>query len=320
MFDDSDNEEEINEKQPENKKKTIFDLDDDASEEKLVDQEEDIEEFKQLLKNLKVNFNDINKNFSPLIQRIKDNKIELKNVYKTKITISSLQGLKYLESKNNILLVYSVYMAFYALLKSQGKLISSHPVIKKLLYLKYLIDKSRGIDEKINPQIDKLLNLSEEVSGNNHDDEENDDLPQSKKIKDSNKKKLSLIKEKEGKHVETINKDKSGKALNKLSKKIKNQVDIDEDEQFEDNFVPRKNNKKEIKTLSTSKEKSYSLLNKKKNRNNEEGNCKILIISDMLNMNYNQLSNEIQSDFYLNNKTKVQKLEKQLMDMKQKVN
>jgi len=90
MFDDSDNEEEINEKQPENKKKTIFDLDDDASEEKLVDQEEDIEEFKQLLKNLKVNFNDINKNFSPLIQRIKDNKIELKNVYKTKITISSL--------------------------------------------------------------------------------------------------------------------------------------------------------------------------------------------------------------------------------------
>jgi len=211
-------------------------------------------------------------------------------------------------------------MAFYALLKSQGKLISSHPVIKKLLYLKYLIDKSRGIDEKINPQIDKLLNLSEEVSGNNHDDEENDDLPQSKKIKDSNKKKLSLIKEKEGKHVETINKDKSGKALNKLSKKIKNQVDIDEDEQFEDNFVPRKNNKKEIKTLSTSKEKSYSLLNKKKNRNNEEGNCKILIISDMLNMNYNQLSNEIQSDFYLNNKTKVQKLEKQLMDMKQKVN
>jgi len=89
-------------------------------------------------------------------------------MYLNNITIK--QGLSYLESKNNMLLIYSIYMTYYALLKSQGKLINSHPVIKKLIYLKYLIEKTKNIDTKLKPQIDKLIKLAESVN----EDEEKD--------------------------------------------------------------------------------------------------------------------------------------------------
>ena len=40
---------------------------------------------------------------------------------------------------------------------------------------------------------------------------------------------------------------------------------------------------------------------------------------DILNKNYNEIESEIQSEFYSNNKQKVNKLDKQLVDLKQKV-
>ena len=58
-------------------------------------------------------------------------------------------------------------MTYYALLKSQGKLINSHPVIKKLIYLKYLIEKTKNIDTKLKPQIDKLIKLAENENEGN---------------------------------------------------------------------------------------------------------------------------------------------------------
>jgi len=91
MFDESESDEEVegdeltNKKQLTSNKKTVFDME---PEEKMANEgndgniEDDSEEFVQLLKNLKVNIDEVNNNITPLIQRIKDDKIELKNVFK----------------------------------------------------------------------------------------------------------------------------------------------------------------------------------------------------------------------------------------------
>ena len=80
MFDDSDSDENSEVAPTEKKNKNnVFDMDD--NEEEPIAESEETEEFVQLLKNLKVNIDEVNNNITPLIERIKEDKIELKNVY-----------------------------------------------------------------------------------------------------------------------------------------------------------------------------------------------------------------------------------------------
>ena len=63
----------------------------------------------------------------------------------------------YLEVRQQLLLSYCVNMTYYAYLKTLGKSIEQHPVIRQLAEQRYLIEKMRPLDAKLKYQIDRLL-------------------------------------------------------------------------------------------------------------------------------------------------------------------
>ena len=67
----------------------------------------------------------------------------------------------YLEIKSQLLLSYCINVVYYLYNKAQGKSISSHPVMKQLLKLRYVMEKMRPLDGKLKHQIDRLVQLSE---------------------------------------------------------------------------------------------------------------------------------------------------------------
>ena len=66
----------------------------------------------------------------------------------------------YLRVKQEALLCYCLDAAFYLYLKSQGVSVKSHPVMKQLLRLRYVLEKMRTLDGKVQPQVDRLLQLA----------------------------------------------------------------------------------------------------------------------------------------------------------------
>ena len=66
-------------------------------------------------------------------------------------------GMSYLEMKSNLLQTYAINLSFYLLLKLEGKQVSSHPVIGRLVHLKLLLEKLRPLDQKLVYQVDKLV-------------------------------------------------------------------------------------------------------------------------------------------------------------------
>jgi len=107
---------------------------------------------------------DVNKKLSSLLTSFKNpDKGEMK------------YGISYLEGKNNLMLIYLTNIAFYSLLKSNGKLVDGHPVIKNLIYLKTLMEKTKIIDMKLKSQIERLLKLGEkEISEGLNTNKENE--------------------------------------------------------------------------------------------------------------------------------------------------
>lgn len=65
----------------------------------------------------------------------------------------------YLQVKQQLLLSYCTNIMFYLLLKVEGKSVKNHPVMKQLLELRYAMDKMRSMDNKLKPQIDRLVKL-----------------------------------------------------------------------------------------------------------------------------------------------------------------
>lgn len=64
--------------------------------------------------------------------------------------------VQYLEVKQQLLLSYCTNLVFYMLLKSQGKSVRNHPVMRQLLDLRYVMEKLRSLDGKLKYQIDRL--------------------------------------------------------------------------------------------------------------------------------------------------------------------
>lgn len=73
----------------------------------------------------------------------------------------------YLEVKQQLLLSYCVNVTFYLYMKSLGKSVRNHPVMRQLLRLRYCMEKMQGLDGKLKYQIDRLAKVAEsgEVSG-----------------------------------------------------------------------------------------------------------------------------------------------------------
>ncbi|POM76970.1 Sas10 domain containing hypothetical protein, partial [Phytophthora palmivora] len=66
-------------------------------------------------------------------------------------------GLRYLMTRQNLLLNYSANISFYLLLRAEGKSVSDHPVLMHLLLLKKQLNKLRSLDEVLNDQLQDLL-------------------------------------------------------------------------------------------------------------------------------------------------------------------
>lgn len=69
--------------------------------------------------------------------------------------------MSYLEMKYNLLMSYCTFLAFYLLLKVEGKPVENHPVVHKLTHIKTLFEKLKPLDQKLQYQVDKMANLNE---------------------------------------------------------------------------------------------------------------------------------------------------------------
>ena len=67
----------------------------------------------------------------------------------------------YLEMKQQLLLSYCLNIVFYLSMKSAGKSLRHHPVMKQLLKLRYAMEKMHALDGKLKYQVDRLVKLSE---------------------------------------------------------------------------------------------------------------------------------------------------------------
>jgi hypothetical protein len=93
-----------------------------------------------------------------LKQRSKEcNEVLLPALDKAKSANVTSAGLSYLEAKTQLLLSYCANIIVYLMLKADGISVTDHPVMRKLLECRLLIDKLRPIDGKLKYQIDKLL-------------------------------------------------------------------------------------------------------------------------------------------------------------------
>ena len=60
--------------------------------------------------------------------------------------IETKHGMSYLEMKYNLMVSYCSFLSFYLLLKLEGKDVSNHPVISKLVHIKIIFEKLRPLD------------------------------------------------------------------------------------------------------------------------------------------------------------------------------
>lgn len=88
---------------------------------------------------------------------------------------------QYLEVKQQLMLSYCVNIVFYLAMKAEGRSVAAHPVMKRLLELRYIIEKMRPIDAKLKYQIDRFLTTPAAEQSTNHpnlkammDDEDSD--------------------------------------------------------------------------------------------------------------------------------------------------
>lgn len=66
-------------------------------------------------------------------------------------------GMSYLDAKHMLLLMYSIHILFYILLKLEGQPVRDHPVMQRLVAAKTYLEKLKGVDKRLKHQVEKLL-------------------------------------------------------------------------------------------------------------------------------------------------------------------
>ncbi|KAK7859225.1 something about silencing protein 10, partial [Quercus suber] len=72
-------------------------------------------------------------------------------------------GVRYLEMKQLLLLLYCQGITFYLLLKSEGQPIRDHPVLARLVEIKSLLDKTKQLDGNLPSELEEFLNNNQGV-------------------------------------------------------------------------------------------------------------------------------------------------------------
>ena len=70
------------------------------------------------------------------------------------------KGMAFLEVKGQLLLNYLTYLAFFVLLKSEGRETRNHAVVTRLAHIKLLLEKLRPLDKKLEYQVTKALRMA----------------------------------------------------------------------------------------------------------------------------------------------------------------
>ncbi len=71
------------------------------------------------------------------------------------------QCFGFLKLKYHLFLTYCSNICFYMLLKMNGHSIDDHPVVERLVELRTFLEKSKALEAKLQPQIDRLLSTNE---------------------------------------------------------------------------------------------------------------------------------------------------------------
>ena len=91
----------------------------------------------------------------PVLEKIRSSRIAAQTGTESQFVTKN--GMSFLEMKYNLMLSYCSLISFYILLKLEGKDVSGHPVVERLLHLKLLLEKLRPLDLKMQYQVDKMV-------------------------------------------------------------------------------------------------------------------------------------------------------------------
>ena len=109
-------------------------------------------ELLMLVTELRERLGELRDKVNPL-RSVLEESAELKEVFSDDL-------VDFLEAKQQILLSYCVNVVFYLALKSEGRSVKTHPVLKQLLELRYVMEKMRPLDSKLKYQLDRLIKFS----------------------------------------------------------------------------------------------------------------------------------------------------------------
>ncbi|XP_068665221.1 protein THALLO isoform X2 [Aristolochia californica] len=103
-----------------------------------------------LLMELKDTLHELENKVDPLISEAKEDKYAHKG-----------EGMRYIEVKQLLLMVYCQAISFYLLLKSEGLPVCDHPILARLVEINHMLKKMKQIDGSLPLQIDDILNEKE---------------------------------------------------------------------------------------------------------------------------------------------------------------
>jgi U3 small nucleolar RNA-associated protein 3 len=105
-----------------------------------------------ILDDVKEKVQELEKELVPLIGLIKRKKIDPKG-----------SGAEYVRTRFHLILNYSMNVNFYLILKSQRAEVKNHPVIKRLIQYKQMIQDLDAIREMLLPEIELLLSQADDT-------------------------------------------------------------------------------------------------------------------------------------------------------------
>jgi U3 small nucleolar RNA-associated protein 3 len=118
---------------------------------KVAQLQTDAPELMQLLDDFRESIDELSARLAPVVESMRGGERPVSD------------GITFLDVKFHLLLNYCTNVAFYLLLKAEGRSVREHPVILQLVKTRTLLEKLRPLDKKLSYQIDKLLKLAQSL-------------------------------------------------------------------------------------------------------------------------------------------------------------
>jgi U3 small nucleolar RNA-associated protein 3 len=116
-----------------------------TEEERLAAVRRDALELGALARELRAALSEVRSRLGPLLQEVRAG------------GLATAEGVSYLEAKHLLLLQYAASVAFYLLLRAEGRPARDHPVVARLVEIRTYLEKIRPIDKLLSYQVEKLL-------------------------------------------------------------------------------------------------------------------------------------------------------------------